>query len=189
MLSRVDTELLRSFQNKAGSKAVLLMAVEDELVLALSLADELRSEAKEFISSVQGMHIAVSRDQTDVAEEICRTVNISIQNCHARLLPYQKLSWINQQQHEDKKNGLMIGDGINDSIALAASTIGVAMGAEGTAMAVAAADVVLMNDNLMLLPPALKLCKQAKQTIIENFTFAVVIKIAAIILAILGKYI
>lgn len=188
-LGKVEAAQLQAFQVSNVNKVVLLMAVEDELILSMALADELRPEAKQFIASMQGAGMTVDMltgDHEQVAQDICAAVAIDPDHCHPRLLPEQKLQWIDQQQKEMGRRVLMIGDGINDSIALAASTIGVAMGAEGTAMAVAAADVVLMNDNLMLLPPALKLCRLAKRTIIENFTFAVAVKIAAIVLAIMG---
>jgi Cd2+/Zn2+-exporting ATPase len=189
-LTKQETEQLATFQAAASNKVVLLMAIEDDLVLAISLADEVRPEAAAFISTLQsGMNMPVTMltgDHQQVAEDVCHELHIPLTQCFARLLPDQKLAWIDRSQNDLKKHVLMIGDGINDSIALAASTVGVAMGAEGTAMTVASADVILMNDNLMLLPPALKLCRLAKSIIIENFVFAIAVKIAATILAIMG---
>ena len=93
---------------------------------------------------------------------------------------------VHSDPHEGNQKILYIGDGINDSTALAASTVGVAMGANGSAMAVTAADVVLMTDNLLLIPYSISISQYACRTIFENGAFAVAVKIVAVVLAIMG---
>jgi hypothetical protein len=73
-----------------------------------------------------------------------------------------------------------------DATALAAAQVGVAMGAGGSAMAVVAADVVFLSNNLLRLPSAVALCRSARATIIANCVFAITVKLIAIVLAILG---
>eukprot|EP01040_Poterioochromonas_malhamensis_P008920 gene8920-9657_t len=208
------------FTAKYHGYVILCVVIDDELVMVLALADEVRNEAKQFIHTLQSSPLSIpvsmiTGDHDTVARSVCNEVGIPSSECYSRLKPNDKLEWVKERQHHNS-NGhvavegshsfswmtsfrefwgrlfsqspavLMVGDGINDATALTAASVGVAMGAGGSAMAVTSADVVLMSDNLMLLPAAIKLCRLARSTMIQGFVFAVAVKIVAIVLAILG---
>jgi Zn2+/Cd2+-exporting ATPase len=80
-----------------------------------------------------------------------------------------------------------IGDGINDAMGLAAAHVGVAIGANGAALAATAGDIVILNDNLNNIPMTLDLCHVAYAVILQNCIFAVGIKLLAVLFAVLGR--
>lgn len=180
---------IQNFCEANASSCILIVAVEDELELILALADELREEAREFVlrSSVQGLSVTMlTGDHENVALDIAGKVDIKADDCKSRLLPSDKLMWIKNAQEIRGKKVMMIGDGINDATALTLSHVGVAMGNGGAAMAVEAADVVIMSDNLLRISSTVSLCRASTQIIIHNCVFAIGIKIVAVILASLG---
>jgi cation transport ATPase len=192
--------LVSSFYKASQGKVVLIVAVDDKLQLIMSLSDELRPEAADFVKTMQDKRMCVSMltgDQEEVASDICEQVGISSSDCYFRLLPRQKLEWIvGRQTPESGARGrttrkgdkvIMVGDGINDSTALSAAVVGVAMGAGGSAMAVASANVILMTDDLMLIPATIELCNSAYYLVIQNFIFSISVKVIAIVLALMGR--
>eukprot|EP01034_Spumella_vulgaris_P026033 gene26033-32560_t len=201
VLSDRQSELYKDFLLRSGGYVQLIVVVDNAIEMVLSLSDEVRSESVGFVERVQRMGMDVSMltgDQEQVARNICSTVGIPSDQCFFRLMPSEKLAWIQKAQEQQAgkticgferagKNVLMVGDGINDSVALTAASVGVAMGAGGSAMAVASADVILMTDNLMLIPDAIALCKLARVIMMQNFSFAIAVKIVAIILALMGR--
>ena len=100
-------------------------------------------------------------------------------------LPEDKLNWIDDRQ---KKGGkvCMIGDGINDAPALKKACVGIAMGGIGSDIAVDAADIALVNDEIREIPHLLRLAKRMMFTIRCNLTFSMTLNFVAIILAITG---
>ena len=125
--------------------------------------------------------VLITGDNSDAAGQIAGEVGISEVN--ANCLPEDKLKIIDAYQ---QKNELMVGDGINDAPALKMATVGIAMGGVGSDIAVDAADIALVDDEVKELPHLFALSKRMMTKIKFNLTFSMLLNFVAIVLAMTG---
>jgi Cd2+/Zn2+-exporting ATPase len=127
--------------------------------------------------------VMVTGDDERVAEAIA--AEAGIEEIRAKLLPRQKVAAVEELRGHFGPVA-MVGDGVNDAPALAASDIGIAMGAAGTDAALETADVALMGDDLGLLPRFFRLGRRTRTNIVANVVFSVGVKLAVLVLALFG---
>lgn len=150
---------------------------------AVAIADVLRADAPDVIRQLKADGIVrvvmLTGDNTRVAQAIARQAGVD--EVHGDLLPEDKVRVIK----ELKSLGpvAMVGDGVNDAPALATATVGVAMGAAGTDVAMETADVVLMSDNLQNIVFALALSRRARRIIYQNLAFSLAVIVVLIVSA------
>ena len=165
---------------------VICLAVDGICAGFIALADTLRKDASSTVDELKASGVTpvlLTGDHENAAVHIARQLHID--EVHASCLPEDKLSWIDASQ----KNHFpvcMIGDGINDAPALKKALVGIAMGKAGSDIAVDAADIALVNDDIKELPHLLKLSRRMMNTIRVNLTFSMTLNFIAIILAITG---
>ncbi|WP_262173176.1 heavy metal translocating P-type ATPase [Saccharococcus sp. Marseille-Q5394] len=168
-------------------KTAMVIGTEKEVLGVIAVADEVRESSKEIIEKLHQLGIKktimLTGDNKGTANAIGSHVGVS--DIRADLMPQDKLEFIKQLRAE-YGNVAMVGDGVNDAPALAASTVGIAMGGAGTDTALETADVALMGDDLRKLPFTVKLSRKALNTIKANITFAIAIKFIALLLVIPG---
>jgi len=128
--------------------------------------------------------VMLTGDNPTVANNIAHSVG-NIDELRASLLPEDKLQAV-EQLKEDYGNVVMVGDGVNDAPALAAASVGVAMGGAGSAQAMETADVVLMQSDLSNLPEAVRSSRQAHKIIMQNISFSLVVKAVFLLLTLPG---
>ncbi len=181
-------DLLRARAESYISKGstVIYLAADRQAAGFLVLSDTLRPDAGQMIDQVEQTGITpvlLTGDHENAAAHIAGLLHI--REIHAGCLPEDKLSRIDTYQ-QNGQPVCMIGDGINDAPALKKASVGIAMGKIGSDIAVDAADIALIDDDIKELPHLLRLSRRMMTTIRLNLTFSMTLNFAAIILAITG---
>ncbi len=185
--TKTVTDLLAGYSNGGGS---LMIVGDDERVLGyIEVADELRPETATALATLKSLDqsyrfVMLTGDRADVAQSIGKRLT-QIDEIRAGLLPEQKLEAVRELERETGKVA-MIGDGINDTPALAGAKLGIAMGGAGSHQAMEVADVVLMRDDLEQLPQAVSISRRTQRLIGENIALSLGLKLLFLGLAIPG---
>ena len=152
----------------------------------IALSDTLRKDSVEMIKKLQSIKvesILLTGDNPQAASHIAKSVGIN--DVHSECLPEDKMSAIEQYQSRSEMV-CMIGDGINDAPALKKAYVGVAMGGIGSDIAIDAADIALVSDDIKSIPHLLSLSQRTMTTIKWNLSLSMLLNFVAIILAMTG---
>ncbi|MDO4565332.1 MAG: cation-translocating P-type ATPase [Clostridia bacterium] len=184
ILSDRVNEALDKFRNQG--KASILVAADGRLAGIIALSDSLRPDAKDMVKKLSQMGtttMLLTGDNSKTAEYFAKQVGV-VSIC-AGLLPEEKVSHILKLEQEGR-TVCMIGDGVNDAPALKTAKVGVAMGSIGSDIAIDAADIALMSDDIAKIPYLKKLSNATVKTIRASIGLSLCINFAAITLSLLG---
>lgn len=173
-------------QMRSQGKAIVVVAENGKTVGLIALSDTLRPEATQMVTRLSNMRTEtalLTGDNILTAHYFAERVGI--RNVHAELLPEQKVACIAALQ-ADNHTVCMVGDGVNDAPALKTAGVGVAMGTMGSDIAVEAADVALMGDDLSRIPYLKRLSVATARTIAFSITLSMLINLLAVLLSVLG---
>jgi Cd2+/Zn2+-exporting ATPase len=152
----------------------------------IAVADRVRSGAADAIAAMRASGVdsiaMLTGDNAGVADAIGRMVDVD--DVHAQLLPDEKVGVVRELQA--RRSVAMVGDGINDAPALSSADVGIAMGIGGSDIALESADIVLMRDDLSVVPTLTRLSHRTLTVIRQNVTISMATKVAALLLGTLG---
>ena len=171
---------------RSEGKASIIVALNDEVAGFVGLSDVIREDSKSMIQSLHDLDtetILLTGDNTETANYFASQVGIG--KVYGNLLPEEKLSWIEKLKSEGKQV-CMIGDGVNDAPALKTADVSVAMGSVGSDVAIEAADIALLGDDIGKIPYLKKLSNSTLFTIKANIAISMTINAVAIVCSVLG---
>ena len=191
LLREAGIELSATEQEAAGRESgagatLIRLAVDGRFCGLIALADQMREHVPDTIAALYALQVRpmlLTGDHQPAAQRIAGQAGI--EEFLAECLPENKLSWIERCTRE---GGLvcMVGDGVNDAPALKKAHVGIAMGGIGSDIAVDAADIVLVNDDIRQLPFLVKLARRTMTTIRWNLALSMVLNFVSIVLAGMG---
>ena len=167
---------------------IIYVNVAENVIGALVLNDEIKSEAKETMEELDYLGIQklmFTGDNLEIAKKVASSIGIN--EIKAEMLPTDKFDEL-EKIIKNKRSGnvAFVGDGINDAPVLAVADIGISMGGIGSSSAIEASDMVIMTDNLMKIIEAIRISKYTDKIIKQNLVMALGIKITVLILSVLG---
>ena len=170
---------------------IIHVAVDGSYAGHIVISDREKPDAKEAIAALKkaGVEktVMLTGDAKSVAEKVA--ADLGIDEVRSELLPGDKVARVEEllKAKSSKAKLAFAGDGINDAPVLSRADIGIAMGAMGSDAAIEAADVVLMDDDLMKIAKGIKISRKCLAIVYENITFALVVKAVCLALGVLGK--
>lgn len=186
-LSGTEEQVPEAVRLQQEGKTVMLVGTDKHLLGVLAVADKIRDESRSSIERLKATGIEktvlLTGDNKQTAAAIAKQAGVD--EYYGELLPEDKLEHVKQLRMQYRQTA-MVGDGINDAPALAAASLGIAMGGAGTDTALETADVVLMGDDLSKLPYTVDLCKAALRVIKQNIAFSLIVKLIAVLLVFPG---
>lgn len=173
-------------EKEEEGKTALLLSHDSQVCGVITVADTPRKNAKETIAALKKLGIKtimLTGDNPRTARAIAD--QLGIDEVIAEMLPEEKTNKIKELEASGQRVA-MVGDGINDAPALAQATVGIAMGAAGTAAAMEAANIILMADELTKIPEIIHAGKKTIRTIKQNITVGILFNIIGVSLAAFG---
>ena len=183
-ISDKTASTLETLRNQG--KATILVSFDGQCKGIIALSDTLRNTAKSMVLELKQKHadaVLLTGDNRQTAQYFAEQAGIK--SVYSELLPAQKVEKIQALQNEGR-TVCMIGDGVNDAPALKTANVGVAMGSIGSDIAIEAADIALIGDDISKIPYLKRLSNATVRLIMFNITISMIINIIAIILSILG---
>ena len=169
--------------NSVGT--ILYLAIDKVFYGSVVIIDEIKESSVEcinYLNELGNKTVMLTGDNEDVASDVAKKLGLT--EYHAGLLPKNKYDWIKDSIKDN--NVVYVGDGINDSPSLRLASVGVAMGKNGSDSAKECADIVIIDDKLDRLVEAIKVSMFVQRIVIENITFALLVKVVALIIGALG---
>lgn len=171
---------------KIKSGTVIHAAVDGKYAGHVVISDVVKGNSKRAIDELKSLGVKkivmLTGDTNTTAQEVAH--NLGLDEFYSELLPAEKVAKVEELIASEKVS--FVGDGINDAPVLARADVGLAMGALGSDAAIEAADVVLMDDDVLKVPKAVKISRKTMRIVKENIYFSVGIKILCMILGALG---
>jgi Cd2+/Zn2+-exporting ATPase len=174
-------------QFEKQGKSIVVLANEQQALCVFAFEDTVKETSRAAISDLLALKVhpvILSGDSTSIVHSIARIVGVK--DARGQLLPAEKLAGVEELLHTYGTVG-MAGDGINDAPALAKASVGFAMGAAGSDVAIETADVALLDDDLRKIPRFIRLSRAAHDILVQNFSFAIGIKALFLGLAMSGS--
>ena len=179
-----------AFNECHSTGTIVHVAINGEYAGHIVISDVIKPDSKTALEKLKSIGIKktvmLTGDAKSVAESVAK--EIGIDEFFAELLPQEKVLEVEKIIGQKSSNEMLafVGDGINDAPVLTRADLGISMGALGSDAAIEASDIVLMDDNLLKIPKAIRIAKKCMRIVYQNITFALLVKFACLVLGALG---